>query len=92
MTTNLTPIRPGDILLHDFMEPAKISQNKLAREIGVPVARINDIIHGKRGITIDTAMRLAKYFGTSPEIWLELQVDYDLKKYKDSDKYKAQRF
>ncbi len=79
MTNVLAPIPPGEILLEDFMRPLGVSQNKLARDLDVPVARINDIIHAKRGISADTALRLAAYFGTSPEFWLNLQTRYDLK-------------
>lgn len=79
MTRKLGPIPPGEILLEEFMRPFEISQNKLARDLDVPAARINDIIHAKRGITADTALRLAAYFGTSAEFWLDLQSRYDLK-------------
>jgi len=64
------------------MRPLGVSQNRLARDLDVPVARINDIVHGRRAITADTALRLAKYFGTSPELWLGLQMDYDLRRAK----------
>jgi addiction module HigA family antidote len=74
----LDPIPPGEILFEEFLKPMGISQNKLGRDIGVPITRINEIIHGKRAITVDTAMRLARYFGTSPEVWLNLQQRYDL--------------
>ena len=79
MTKTLPPIPPGEVLLEEFMQPLAISQNKLARDLDVPVARINDIIHAKRGISADTALRLATYFGTSAEFWLNLQTRYDLK-------------
>ncbi len=79
MPKKLKPILPGEILLEEFMIPLGISQNKLARDIDVPVGRINDIVHGKRGITADTALRLAKYFKTTPEFWIHLQGRYDLK-------------
>ena len=79
MTTTLAPIPPGEILLEEFMRPLGLSQNKLARDLDVPVARINDIIHAKRGISADTALRLAAYFSTSAEFWLNLQTRYDLK-------------
>ena len=75
----LDPITPGEILLEEFMRPLGISQNKLARDIDVPVARINDIVHGRRSITVDTALRLEKYFGASAEFWINLQTHYDLK-------------
>lgn len=74
----LAPVHPGEILWLDFMEPLGLSQNKLAREIKVPPRRINEIVHGKRGITADTAMRLSRFFGTSAELWLNLQAHYEL--------------
>ena len=79
MRKQLAPILPGEILWKEFMEPLGISQNKAARDIDVPVTRISDLIHGRRGITTDSALRLAVYFGTSPEFWLNLQTRYDLK-------------
>jgi addiction module HigA family antidote len=69
---------PGRILQEQFMKPAGLSQNALAREIGVPPRRINEIILGKRGISADTALRLAKHFGNAPRYWMELQADFDL--------------
>ena len=75
----LTPIHPGEILLEEFMKPMDISINRLAREIMVPPGRISAIVNGKRGITADTALRLGKYFGVSPELWMGLQTDYDLR-------------
>ncbi len=72
------PIHPGEILQEDFLDGFGITQNKLAVSIGVPPRRINEIVHGKRGITADTALRLAKYFGTSAQFWLNLQSHYDL--------------
>lgn len=79
MKKKLTPIHPGEILLEDFMRPKDISINKLAREIAVPPNRISAIVNGKRSITADTALRLGKYFSVSPETWLGLQADYDLR-------------
>jgi antitoxin HigA-1 len=79
MTDKLDPIPPGEILLEEFMRPHDLSQNKLARDLDVPVARINDIIHARRGISADSALRLAAYFRTSAEFWLNLQSRYDLK-------------
>lgn len=76
--TKLANVHPGDVLLKDFLEPMVISQNKLARDLSVPPRRINEIVLGKRGITADTALRLARYFGTSEKFWLGLQDDYDL--------------
>jgi addiction module HigA family antidote len=75
----LDPIPPGEILLEEFMRPKRISINRLARDIAVPPNRISGIVNGKRAITADTALRLAKYFGTSAEVWLDLQSDYDLR-------------
>lgn len=74
----LSPIHPGEVLLQDFMKPLGISQYRLAMDIGVAPIRISQIIHGRRAITVDTAMRLARYFGTSPTVWMRLQVRYDL--------------
>ncbi len=79
MAKKLDPITPGEILLEEFMKPMSISQNKLARDIDVPIARINDIVHGRRGITADTALRLSTYFKTTAEFWMNLQSRYDLK-------------
>jgi addiction module HigA family antidote len=75
----IDPIHPGEILMEDFIEGFGITQNKLAVSIGVPPRRINEIVHGKRGITADTAIRLAKYFGTSEELWMNLQSNYELR-------------
>ncbi len=75
---NIAPIHPGEILLEEFLKPIELSQNQLALSIGVPARRINEIVHGKRRITADTALRLAKYFRMSPQFWLGLQMDYDL--------------
>ena len=79
MRKKLDIILPGEILEKEFMEPLGLSQNKLARDIDVPVTRISDIIHGRRGITADSALRLAVYFRTTPEFWLNLQTRYELK-------------
>jgi addiction module HigA family antidote len=79
----IAPIHPGEVLLEEFLKPFGISQNQLGRELGVSPRRINEIIHGKRSLTADTALRLARYFGTSPEFWLGLQMDYDLDVAKD---------
>ncbi|QTG75178.1 HigA family addiction module antitoxin [Trueperella pecoris] len=75
----IEPIHPGEILMEDFLEGFGISQNKLALAIGVPPRRINEIVHGKRGITADTAIRLSRYFGTSAEFWMNLQSNYELR-------------
>jgi addiction module HigA family antidote len=77
-TDKIAPIHPGEVLMADFIEGFGITQNKLAVSIGVPPRRINEIVHGKRGITADTALRLGKYFGTSAQFWLNLQSRYDL--------------
>jgi len=74
----LHPIHPGEVLLEEFLKPMGLSQNRLALDIGVHARRINEIVLGKRRITADTALRLARYFGTSPQFWLGLQTDYDL--------------
>ncbi len=74
----LKPVHPGDVLWEDFMKPLKLSQNRLAREIGVPPRRINEIIHGKRAITADTAMWLSRFVGTSAQVWINLQAEYEL--------------
>jgi addiction module HigA family antidote len=75
----LEPIHPGEILLEDFMKPMGISINRLARDIAVPPGRVSAIVNGKRAITADTALRLARYFGTSPDVWMGLQTDYELR-------------
>ncbi len=74
----MDPLHPGEILLEEFLKPMNLSQNRLALDIRVPARRINEIVHGKRRITADTALRLAKYFNMSPQFWLGLQMDYDL--------------
>jgi len=76
--TTMDSIRPGVILLEEFLEPLGISQYRLAKSISVPPRRIDEIVHGKRSITADTALRLAKFFGTTERFWLNLQVRYDL--------------
>jgi len=74
----LPPIHPGEVLLEDFMKPLGLSQYRLAHDLGVPALRINQIVHGKRAVTADTALRLARYFGTSANVWMRLQARYDL--------------
>ena len=74
------PIHPGEILLEEFMKPMGISQYRLAKDIGVPPMRINKIVRGQRGISADTALRLARYFGNSPQFWMNLQSAYELRK------------
>jgi addiction module HigA family antidote len=74
----LAPVHPGEVLLEEFLKPMQLSQNRLALDIGVHPRRINEIVLAKRSITANTALRLARYFGTSPQFWLGLQADYDL--------------
>ncbi len=84
MTKNkLPPIHPGEILLEEFLEPMGISQYRIAKDIGVPPRRINEIVHGKRGVSPDTALRLSRYFGMSERFWMNLQSRYDLEVEKD---------
>lgn len=78
------PIHPGEILLEEFLKPLEITQYRLAKSINVPARRINEIVHGLRGITADTALRLARFFGTTDRFWLNLQTHYDLEKRKDA--------
>ena len=78
MEDRLTPVHPGEVLAEDFMRPLDLSQYRVAKDIGVPALRISQIVNGNRSITADTAMRLARYFGTSPDVWLRLQARYDL--------------
>ena len=74
----LAPVHPGEILMEEFLKPMNLSQNRLALSIGVPPRRINEIVLGKRGISADTALRLARYFGMSPQFWMGIQMDYAL--------------
>ena len=78
MMEKLAPIHPGEVLAEEFLKPMALSQNRLALDIRVPARRINEIVHGKRRISPDTALRLARYFDMSPQFWLGLQMDYDL--------------
>jgi addiction module HigA family antidote len=75
----LEPIHPGEILLEEFMKPMGISINRLARDIAVPPGRVSAIVNCRRAITADTALRLGRYFGTSPDVWMGLQADYELR-------------
>ena len=75
---------PGEILLEEFLKPMGLSQNRLAMELRVPCHRVHEIVHGRRGITADTALRLAKFFGTTPDFWMNLQKSYDLAAAKES--------
>ena len=80
MTRNrMRPIHPGEILREEFLVPLEMSAHALSQSIHVPATRVNDIVNGKRGVTADTALRLARYFGNSPEFWLNLQAAYDLR-------------
>jgi len=83
MAKKMPPIHPGEVLMEDFLVEMGLSQYRLAKGIGVPPRRINEIVHGKRGITADTALRLARFFGTSAEFWLNLQNHYDLEVMRD---------
>jgi addiction module HigA family antidote len=79
MPTNLLPpVHPGEVLMEEFLGPLELSQYRLAKDIGVPPRRINEIVHGNRAVTADTALRLARYFGTSARFWLNLQAQHDL--------------
>jgi addiction module HigA family antidote len=83
MSERLANVHPGEILLEEFLKPLGVSQNKLARDIKVPPRRVNEIVLGRRSITTDTALRLARYFGTSERFWLGLQIDFDLEETKE---------
>lgn len=78
MANKLAPVHPGEVLLEEFLSPMGISQYRLAKDISVPPRRINEIVHGQRSISADTALRLARYFGVSPRFWLNLQAQFDL--------------
>ena len=78
MTNKLPPIHPGEVLLEEFIIPLNLSQNRLAIDIGVDARRINEIVLGKRSMTADTALRLSRFFGNSPQFWMGLQTQYDL--------------
>ncbi|MCI0553020.1 MAG: HigA family addiction module antitoxin [Anaerolineae bacterium] len=78
MTDKLSPIHPGEVLLEEFIKPMDLSQNRLAIDIGVDARRINEIVLGKRAVTADTALRLSRFFGNSPQFWMGLQTQYDL--------------
>ena len=82
-TRKLTPIHPGEVLQADFLEPLELSQYRLAQDISVPPRRINEIVHGKRAISADPALRLARYFGTTERFWLNLQARFDLEVQRD---------
>jgi antitoxin HigA-1 len=84
MEEKLPPVHPGEILLEDFMKPLGITQYRLAKELRVYPRRVNEIVHGKRAITADTALRLARFLGTSAEVWMNLQAHYDLEVARDA--------
>jgi addiction module HigA family antidote len=84
MDTKMAPIHPGEVLLEDFLGPMGLSQYRLAQGIGVHPRRVNQIVHGKRSITADTALRLARFFGTSAEFWMNLQTHFDLENLRDA--------
>ena len=83
-STKLDPILPGEVLMEEFIEPLGLTQNRVAIAIGVPPRRINEIVHGKRRITADTALRLGRYFGTTAQFWINLQTHHDLEVERDS--------
>ena len=91
MAKKLPNIHPGEVLLEEFLEPMAISQNRLARAIGVPPRRVNEIVLGKRSITPDTALRLSRFFGNSSRFWLGLQMDYDLEETERVDAARIKR-
>ena len=91
MAKKLSPVTPGDVLLEEFLRPMEITQNQLAKDIKVPANRISQIIHGKREITADTALRLGKYFGIEPEFWVNLQMRYNMKIAKNKLEKKIER-
>jgi antitoxin HigA-1 len=81
--TIMGPVHPGEILLEEFLKPLSVSQYRLAKEIGVPARRVNEIVHGQRRISADTALRLARFFGTSERFWINLQARYDIEVERD---------
>jgi addiction module HigA family antidote len=83
MAKKMPPVHPGEILAEEFLAPLGMSQYRLAKGIGVPPRRINEIVHGTRALTADTALRLARFFGTSPEFWVNLQTHFDLEVLRD---------
>ena len=82
-TNKMHPVHPGEILMEEFLTPMGISQYRLSRDISVPPRRINQIVHGTRSVTADTALRLGKYFGVSPQFWMNLQAHFDLERERD---------
>lgn len=83
MTHKLTPIHPGEILKEEFLKPLELTEYRLAKDVSVPPRRINEIVHGERAITADTALRLGRYFGTSAQFWMNLQSRYDIERWTD---------
>ena len=89
--TKLVPIHPGEVLLADFLEPLSLSQYRLAHDVSVPPRRINEIVHGTRAVTADTALRLARYFGPTDRFWLNLQARFDLETRRDALRARLER-
>lgn len=85
MSKALKPVHPGEILREEFMKPLGLSMNKLALDLRVPVTRIAEVVHERRAVTVDTALRLAQYFNTTPNFWLNLQLQYDLDRVEDGE-------
>jgi antitoxin HigA-1 len=83
MSKKIAPVHPGDVLREDFLKPLGMSVNKLALSLGVPATRIGEIVNGRRAVTSDTALRLARFFGTTPEFWMNMQTGYELETAKD---------
>lgn len=91
MAAKLKPVHPGEVLREEFMEPLGLSMNRLALDLHVPVTRISEIVHERRAITADTALRLGRFFGTSPEFWFNLQARHDLEIVRDKEQTKVER-
>jgi antitoxin HigA-1 len=91
MGKKLQPVHPGEILREEFMAPLKLSMNRLALELRVPATRIGEIVHERRGISPETALRLARYFNTSPEFWMNLQTAFDLEMTRNTEQVKVER-
>lgn len=91
MAAKMKPVHPGEVLREEFMEPLGLSMNRLALDLHVPVTRIAEIVHERRAITADTALRLGRYFGTSPEFWVNLQARHDLEVIRDKEQAKVER-
>ncbi len=91
MPKKLAPVHPGEILREEYMRPFGLSMNRLALDLRVPVTRISEIVRGRRGITSDTALRLARYFNTTPQFWMNLQIHYDLEVTKDRELARIKR-